>query len=81
MFVSASAMATRLPTAGSINALTGACPTVVATPLRLLKSRAITPQLFRGSCKGPTHCCLATRPDTQRSTLLVNQSLQPTASS
>src|SRR5690606_19075195 len=75
-----SAIAVRLPAAGSTIAATGECPTVVAMPSLPLKSNAITPTLFNGNCNGPTHCCLATRPPTQRSTLLVNQSLAATAS-
>ena len=69
-----------LPATGSINAEMGECPILVAIPSFPLKSRAITPQLFNGNCNGPAHCCFATRPPTQRSTLLVNQSLQATAS-
>ena len=76
----ASAIAFRLPAFGSIKAAIGAWPMEVAMPSFPLKSKAITPTLFKGSCKGPTHCCLATLPPTQRSTLLVNQSLQATAS-
>ena len=79
--VKASPIEFRLPATGSIKALTGECPIEVAMPSFPLKSRAITPQLFKGNCNGPAHCCLATRPPTQRSTLLVNQSLQATASS
>ena len=78
---SASAMAVRDPAAGSIKAAIGECPIEVAIPSLPLKSRAITPTLFNGNCKGPVHCCLDTLPPTQRSTLLVNQSLQATASS
>jgi len=36
---------------------------------------------IRCNCISPAHCCLATLPPTQRSTLFVNQSLQATASS
>ena len=69
-----------LPAAGSIKAEIGECPILVAIPSFPLKSKAITPQLFNGNCNGPTHCCFATRPPTQRSTLLVSQSLLATAS-
>src|SRR5690606_29021313 len=75
-----SAIAVLEAAAGSTIAATGEWPTVVAIPSLPLKSNAITPTLFNGNCKGPTHCCLATRPPTQRSTLFVNQSLQATAS-
>jgi hypothetical protein len=37
-----------------------------------LKSKAITPTLFKGNCNGPAHCCLATFHPTT-STLFVNQ--------
>src|SRR5690606_33163757 len=69
-----------LPATGSIKPEMGEWPKLVAIPCFPLKSKAIAPQLFKGSCRGPTHCCLATRPPTQRSTLLVSQSLEPTAS-
>jgi hypothetical protein len=45
-----------------------------------VKSSAITPRLFNGSCRRPVVCCLATLPVTDLSTLLVSQSLQATAS-
>ena len=78
--VNASPMAFILPFTGSIKPLTGACPIAVATPFLPLKSKAMTPQLLKGSCNTPTHCCWATRPVTHRSTLLVSQSLHATAS-
>ena len=53
----------------------GSCDTFLS---RVIK--AITPQLLKGNCNSPTHCCWATRPVTQRSTLFVNQSLLATAS-
>ena len=79
-FDNASPMAVLEPAAASINAATGEWPMEVASPSFPLKSKAITPTLFKGNCNGPTHCCFATFPPTQRSTLFVNQSLQPTAS-
>ena len=75
-----SAMALREPAASSIKLAMGACPMLVATPSFPLKSKAMTATSFKGNCKGPAHCCLATLPPTQRSTLLVNQSLHATAS-
>ena len=81
ILLKASVMLFLLPATGSINPEIGEWPIEVATPFKLLKSKAITPQLLRGNCRGPTHCCLATLPPTHRSTLLVSQSLQPTASS
>ena len=69
------------PATGFIKPLTGECPMEVAIPSFPSKSKAITPQLFRGNCSGPTHCCLATNPPTHLSTLFVNQSLHATASS
>ena len=81
IFVKASAILFLLPAAGSISPEIGECPILVAIPSFPLKSSAITPTLFNGNCRGPTHCCLATLPPTQRSTLLVSQSLQATASS
>src|SRR5690606_31140179 len=80
MFDKASPMAFLLPATGSTKAVIGECPTVVAIPSFPLKSSAITPTLFKGNCNVPTHCCLATLPPTQRSTLFVNQSLQATDS-
>ena len=81
MFVRDSTILFRLPATASIKPETGECPIEVAMPSLPLKSSAITPQLFKGNCKAPAHCCFATRPPTQRSTLFVNQSLQATASS
>ncbi len=81
ILLNASAILFLLPATGSIKPEIGEWPIDVATPFELLKSKAITPQLFNGSCKGPTHCCLATFPPTQRSTLFVSQSLQATDSS
>ena len=80
IFDNASAIAVLEPAIGFTKAEIGECPIEVAIPSFPLKSNAITPTLFKGNCNGPTHCCFATRPPTQRSTLLVNQSLQATAS-
>src|SRR5690554_7909691 len=80
MLVNDSVMAFLEPMAGSIKAVNGECPNEVATPSFPLKSKAITPQLFKGNCNCPAVCCFATRPVTHRSTLLVSQSLQATAS-
>ena len=81
IFDNASPIEFREPAPGFIKAETGECPILVAIPSFPLKSRAMTPTLFNGNCNGPAHCCLATFPPTQRSTLLVSQSLQATASS
>ena len=81
MFNKASDIANLLPFIGLIKAAAGAWPNVVAIPCFPLKSRATTPKLFNGNCNSPAFCCLATFPVTERSTLLVNQSLQATASS
>jgi len=81
IFVNASVIEFLLPASGLINPEIGEWPILVAIPSLPLKSSAITPTLFNGICNGPTHCCFATFPPTQRSTLLVSQSLQATASS
>ena len=81
MLVNASVIELRLPAIGLIKPEIGEWPIDVAIPSLPLKSNAMTPTLFKGICKGPTHCCLATFPPTQRSTLLVSQSLHATASS
>src|SRR5690606_5310000 len=73
--VKASGIAILEPAVASISATNGACPIDVATPSVPEKSSAITPQLFKGSCNCPAVCCFATLPVTQRSTLLVSQSL------
>src|SRR5690606_4176392 len=80
ILVRASAIEFLLPASGSISALTGEWPMEVAIPSFPAKSKAMTPTLFKGNCNGPAHCCLATRPPTHLSTLLVSQSLHATAS-
>ena len=79
-FDKASPIAVLEPATGFPKAEIGESQIEVAKNSFHLKTNAITPTLFKGNCNGPTHCCLATRPQTQRSTLLVNQSLQATAS-
>ena len=77
MFVKASTIIANKAT-GSINALIGACPTEVQFPFGLCNLMHHHNCLV--GCVRSVFCCLATLPDTQRSTLLVNQSLHATAS-
>ncbi len=80
MLVRASAILITEPAAGSTIATSGAWPSEVAIPFLPLKSSETAPRSFNGSCISPAHCCLAILPVTERSTLLVNQSLHATAS-
>mmetsp|Transcript_37875 Transcript_37875/g.121510 ORF Transcript_37875/g.121510 Transcript_37875/m.121510 type:complete len:203 (-) Transcript_37875:1902-2510(-) len=56
----------------------GASPTATAVPSVEKELRATTAQSLRGSWKGPTHCCLATRPVTDRSALCTKNRFDPT---
>ena len=58
--------------------LIGCSPTAVAAPVVSVWVCAITPTSASGMWSGPTHCCLATSPVTDRSTLLVRKRFEPT---
>mmetsp|Transcript_1434 Transcript_1434/g.4268 ORF Transcript_1434/g.4268 Transcript_1434/m.4268 type:complete len:293 (+) Transcript_1434:630-1508(+) len=79
--VSASPSARRAIAAGLMSPLYGCSPMAVASPVRPKWDCACTATSATGSCRGPTHCCCATRPVTQRSTLVVRNRLLPTAGS
>eukprot|EP00966_Prymnesium_polylepis_P194205 4501891-Prymnesium_polylepis.1 len=50
----------------------------VAAPVMPSWVCAMMPTSARGVWNGPTHCCCAMRPVTERSTLLVRKRLEPT---
>mmetsp|Transcript_630 Transcript_630/g.2492 ORF Transcript_630/g.2492 Transcript_630/m.2492 type:complete len:357 (+) Transcript_630:2363-3433(+) len=77
-FVSISAVARRAIAAGSSAEHCGASPTAVATPSSEKADRASTAQSATASWNGPQHCCRATRPVTERSTLCTRNRLEPT---
>ena len=58
--------------------LIGCSPTAVAAPATLVCECAMTPTSASGVCSGPTHCCCAMSPVTERSTLLVRKRFEPT---
>lgn len=66
--VRASPTAMRAPAAGHTRPLTGCSPMEVAAPSKLKGERATTATSARGVWRGPTHCCWATNPVTERST-------------
>lgn len=68
MLVSASPTAMRAPAAGHTRPLIGCSPMEVAAPLRPNGDRATTATSANGVWRGPTHCCWATNPVTDRST-------------
>lgn len=68
MFVSDSATVSRAMAAGSSRPFIGCSPQDVAMPVVERWLEATTPQSARGVCRGPTHCCCATSPVTERST-------------
>mmetsp|Transcript_14104 Transcript_14104/g.33251 ORF Transcript_14104/g.33251 Transcript_14104/m.33251 type:complete len:235 (-) Transcript_14104:1828-2532(-) len=81
-FVTASATAS-LPIAAQLAAspakpFKGCSPMDVAQPVTLSGLCAKHAKLARGVWNGPTHCCWATRPVTDRSTLFVRKRLEPT---
>mmetsp|Transcript_37596 Transcript_37596/g.77222 ORF Transcript_37596/g.77222 Transcript_37596/m.77222 type:complete len:343 (+) Transcript_37596:1639-2667(+) len=53
-------------------------PPFTGCPSGVIMVEAITAQSERGVRRGPTHCCWAMRPVTERSTLLVRKRLEPT---
>mmetsp|Transcript_7899 Transcript_7899/g.19753 ORF Transcript_7899/g.19753 Transcript_7899/m.19753 type:complete len:276 (-) Transcript_7899:1891-2718(-) len=63
---------------GSIRPLRGCSPIEVARPVMSWCDWAKTATSEMGSCRGPTHCCWATRPVTWRSTLEVRKRLEQT---
>ena len=73
-------MASLLAAAGSTNDAAGCYGQWRWPPFVAQKSMAITPTLLSGNWISPQVCCVANFPVTDRSTLLVNQSLQATAS-
>ena len=58
----------------------GCSPMDKAQPVVEKCDCAMTATSESGSCKGPTHCCCAMRPVTERSTLFVRNLLEPTES-
>mmetsp|Transcript_21095 Transcript_21095/g.48401 ORF Transcript_21095/g.48401 Transcript_21095/m.48401 type:complete len:284 (+) Transcript_21095:1879-2730(+) len=58
--------------------LRGCSPIDVAHPVTLSGLWAKHAKLANGVCNGPTHCCCATRPVTDLSTLLVRNRFEPT---
>mmetsp|Transcript_7001 Transcript_7001/g.16332 ORF Transcript_7001/g.16332 Transcript_7001/m.16332 type:complete len:385 (-) Transcript_7001:1155-2309(-) len=76
--VSASATASRPMALGQRRPLMGCSPTAVAPPVVPWCVCAMTPTSASGVCSGPTHCCCAISPLTERSTLLVRKRLEPT---
>mmetsp|Transcript_16447 Transcript_16447/g.40153 ORF Transcript_16447/g.40153 Transcript_16447/m.40153 type:complete len:304 (-) Transcript_16447:1661-2572(-) len=68
---------------GERRPLMGCSPMAVTPPVTFSPSGvtwlcAMTAQSERGVWRGPTHCCWAMRPVTERSTLLVRKRLEPT---
>mmetsp|Transcript_35430 Transcript_35430/g.79943 ORF Transcript_35430/g.79943 Transcript_35430/m.79943 type:complete len:590 (-) Transcript_35430:560-2329(-) len=76
--VSISAAHMRLMAAGFTRPLMGHSPTDEANPWRVKWEWASTATLESGSWRGPTHCCWAIRPVTERSTLWTSQRLEAT---
>mmetsp|Transcript_15867 Transcript_15867/g.47606 ORF Transcript_15867/g.47606 Transcript_15867/m.47606 type:complete len:314 (+) Transcript_15867:1667-2608(+) len=56
----------------------GASPRAVTPPVLPIMLWAIMARFASGVCSGPTHCCCATRPVTERSTLFVRKRFEPT---
>mmetsp|Transcript_4425 Transcript_4425/g.15525 ORF Transcript_4425/g.15525 Transcript_4425/m.15525 type:complete len:265 (+) Transcript_4425:1663-2457(+) len=81
MLVTASATARRAMAAGSSIPLSGCSPMEQAPPVMSSKVWATTATSARGSCRGPTHCCWATSPETDLSTLVVRNLLEQTPGS
>mmetsp|Transcript_27831 Transcript_27831/g.40936 ORF Transcript_27831/g.40936 Transcript_27831/m.40936 type:complete len:222 (+) Transcript_27831:1755-2420(+) len=83
MFVTASPTDIRALAAPDSRPLMGCSPMAVTPPITGVPSGvtcecATTAQSERGVWRGPTHCCCAIRPVTERSTLLVRKRLEPT---
>mmetsp|Transcript_6352 Transcript_6352/g.12275 ORF Transcript_6352/g.12275 Transcript_6352/m.12275 type:complete len:221 (-) Transcript_6352:1776-2438(-) len=83
MLVSASPTDMRALASGLSRPLMGCSPIAVTPPVTgdpsgVMCDWAMTAQSARGVIRGPTHCCWATRPVTERSTLLVRKRLEPT---
>mmetsp|Transcript_16589 Transcript_16589/g.51606 ORF Transcript_16589/g.51606 Transcript_16589/m.51606 type:complete len:254 (-) Transcript_16589:1615-2376(-) len=78
MLVSASATVIRAIAAALSRPMIGCSPTDVATPVSVSKPCATTAQSASGVCSGPTHCCRAMRPETERSTLFTRKRFEPT---
>mmetsp|Transcript_60640 Transcript_60640/g.169446 ORF Transcript_60640/g.169446 Transcript_60640/m.169446 type:complete len:272 (-) Transcript_60640:1610-2425(-) len=83
--VNASAMARRAMrdklVLSPANPLSGCSPTAVAPPVTPKGLCAMTATFAKGVWSGPTHCCCATSPVTDLSTLLVRKRLEPTDTS
>mmetsp|Transcript_43390 Transcript_43390/g.117613 ORF Transcript_43390/g.117613 Transcript_43390/m.117613 type:complete len:271 (+) Transcript_43390:2758-3570(+) len=73
-----SATTIRAMAAGSRRPLIGCSPHALAMPVVPKCDWAMTAQFASGICNGPTHCCCATRPVTERSTLCTRKRLEPT---
>mmetsp|Transcript_51842 Transcript_51842/g.150822 ORF Transcript_51842/g.150822 Transcript_51842/m.150822 type:complete len:205 (+) Transcript_51842:1770-2384(+) len=56
----------------------GCSPMAVAPPVTERGPWAMQAKSARGVCSGPTHCCCAMRPVTDRSTLFVRKRFEPT---
>ena len=67
-FVKASATVNLAPFRLSMRHFIGCSPIEVAPPTVLKCDKATTPTSANGVCSGPTHCCCATKPVTDRST-------------
>mmetsp|Transcript_20575 Transcript_20575/g.50363 ORF Transcript_20575/g.50363 Transcript_20575/m.50363 type:complete len:287 (+) Transcript_20575:964-1824(+) len=78
MLVSISPTLMRAMAAGSMRVRLGRSPIAVAAPVRAKWLCAVTAASETGKCNGPTHCCWATRPVTERSTLVVRNRFEPT---
>lgn len=66
--VIASPSAMRAIAAGSTRPLRGCSPMEVAAPVSPVCAWAMTATSATGSCRGPQHCCCATRPASPRFT-------------
>mmetsp|Transcript_28549 Transcript_28549/g.60528 ORF Transcript_28549/g.60528 Transcript_28549/m.60528 type:complete len:328 (-) Transcript_28549:1525-2508(-) len=64
--------------AESTSPLMGCSPHATAVPVLPKCVWAVIPTFARGSWSGPTHCCWATRPVTDRSTLWTRKRFDPT---
>ena len=78
MLVMASPMAMRAIALGLISPLSGCSPMDVAAPVCPEWVWAMTATSATGSCSGPQHCCWATSPVTDLSTLVVKKRLEHT---
>mmetsp|Transcript_3757 Transcript_3757/g.10761 ORF Transcript_3757/g.10761 Transcript_3757/m.10761 type:complete len:262 (+) Transcript_3757:1611-2396(+) len=78
MLVTASATASRAMADGFNMPFRGCSPMEHAPPVTSSNVCATTATSASGNCNGPTHCCWATRPETDLSTLVVKNLLEQT---